>query len=62
LSKLTEQQPASMSQRNLAVVQGAASRPDSSAPSAEMMCWPVSPRFGNVRNNELSLIDRIGLQ
>jgi len=31
-------------------------------PSDEMTCWPVSARVGNVKNNEPSLIDRIGLQ
>ena len=26
-------------------------------PSDEMMCWPVSPRVGNVKNNDPSLIE-----
>ena len=26
-------------------------------PSDEMMCWPVSPRAGNVKNNDPSLIE-----
>jgi putative SOS response-associated peptidase YedK len=28
-------------------------------PAAEMTCWPVSPRVGNVRNNDPSLIERV---
>jgi len=28
-------------------------------PSAEMTCWPVSPRVGNVKNNDPSLIEPI---
>ena len=28
-------------------------------PSEEMTCWPVSPRVGNVRNNDPSLIEPI---
>jgi putative SOS response-associated peptidase YedK len=28
-------------------------------PSAEMTCWPVSSRVGNVRNNDASLIEPI---
>ena len=28
-------------------------------PSEEMTCWPVSPRVGNVRNNDASLIEPI---
>ena len=30
-------------------------------PSAEMMCWPVSPRVGNVKNNDPSLIEPIAI-
>jgi putative SOS response-associated peptidase YedK len=30
-------------------------------PSAEMTCWPVSPRVGNVKNNDASLIEPIAL-
>jgi putative SOS response-associated peptidase YedK len=30
-------------------------------PSAEMMCWPVSVRVGNVKNNDPSLIEPIVL-
>jgi putative SOS response-associated peptidase YedK len=30
-------------------------------PSEEMVRWPVSPRVGNVRNNDPSLIERIAL-
>ena len=30
-------------------------------PSAKMTCWPVSPRVGNVRNNDASLIETIVL-
>jgi putative SOS response-associated peptidase YedK len=26
-------------------------------PSDEMICWPVSPRVGNVKNNDASLIE-----
>ena len=28
-------------------------------PSDDMICWPVSPRVGNVRNNDPSLIEPI---
>jgi putative SOS response-associated peptidase YedK len=28
-------------------------------PSDEMICWPVSARVGNVKNNDQSLIERI---
>jgi putative SOS response-associated peptidase YedK len=28
-------------------------------PSEEMMCWPVSARVGNVKNNDPSLIEPI---
>ena len=28
-------------------------------PSDEMTCWPVSPRVGNVKNNDPSLIEPI---
>jgi putative SOS response-associated peptidase YedK len=28
-------------------------------PSDDMICWPVSARFGNVRNNDSSLIEPI---
>jgi putative SOS response-associated peptidase YedK len=28
-------------------------------PSDEMTCWPVSPRVGNVRNNDPSLIEPV---
>ena len=31
-------------------------------PSPEMTCWPVSPRVGNVKNNDASLIEPIALQ
>ena len=31
-------------------------------PSTEMTCWPVSPRVGNVKNNDPSLIEPIGVQ
>ena len=31
-------------------------------PSAAMTCWPVSPRVGNVKNNDASLIEPIALQ
>ncbi|MBV9376404.1 MAG: SOS response-associated peptidase family protein [Alphaproteobacteria bacterium] len=30
-------------------------------PSAEMAAWPVSPRVGNVRNNDRSLIEPIAM-
>ena len=30
-------------------------------PSDEMICWPVSTRVGNVRNNDPSLIEPINL-
>jgi len=26
-------------------------------PSEEMICWPVSPRVGSVKNNDASLIE-----
>jgi putative SOS response-associated peptidase YedK len=29
------------------------------APPEEMICWPVSPRVGNVKNNDPSLIEPI---
>jgi putative SOS response-associated peptidase YedK len=29
-------------------------------PAAEMTCWPVSPRVGNVKNNDPSLVERLG--
>jgi putative SOS response-associated peptidase YedK len=28
-------------------------------PSEEMTCWPISPRVGNVKNNDPSLIEPI---
>jgi putative SOS response-associated peptidase YedK len=28
-------------------------------PSEAMICWPVSPRVGNVRNNDSSLIEPV---
>jgi putative SOS response-associated peptidase YedK len=28
-------------------------------PSDDMICWPVSPRVGNVKNNDSSLIEPI---
>jgi putative SOS response-associated peptidase YedK len=28
-------------------------------PSEGMICWPVSPRVGNVRNNDSSLIEPV---
>jgi len=28
-------------------------------PSDEMICWPVSPRVGNVKNNDPSLVEPI---
>jgi putative SOS response-associated peptidase YedK len=31
-------------------------------PSAEMICWPVSTRVGNVKNNDPSLVEPIVLQ
>jgi putative SOS response-associated peptidase YedK len=31
-------------------------------PSGEMICWPVSARVGNVKNNDPGLIEPIGLQ
>ena len=31
-------------------------------PTEEMISWPVSPRVGNVRNNDPSLIEPITLQ
>src|ERR1700736_5587661 len=31
-------------------------------PSEELTCWPVSPRVGNVKNNDPSLIEAIGGQ
>ena len=30
-------------------------------PSVEMTCWPVSPRVGNVKNNDPSLIEPIAV-
>jgi putative SOS response-associated peptidase YedK len=31
-------------------------------PSDEMICWPVSARVGNVKNNDPTLIEPITLQ
>jgi putative SOS response-associated peptidase YedK len=31
-------------------------------PADDMICWPVSPRVGNVKNNDPSLIEPIVLQ
>jgi hypothetical protein len=31
-------------------------------PSDEMICWPVSARVGNVKNNDPGLIEPIALQ
>jgi putative SOS response-associated peptidase YedK len=31
-------------------------------PSEGMTCWPVSPRVGNVKNNDPSLIEPISAQ
>jgi putative SOS response-associated peptidase YedK len=28
-------------------------------PSDEMICWPVSPRVGNVKNNDPSLLEAV---
>jgi putative SOS response-associated peptidase YedK len=28
-------------------------------PAIEMICWPVSPRVGNVKNNDPSLIETV---
>ena len=33
-----------------------------SYPSDQMVCWPASPRVGNVKNNDPSLIEPIVLQ
>jgi putative SOS response-associated peptidase YedK len=30
-------------------------------PSDDMICWPVSPRVGNVKNNDPSLIEPVVL-
>ena len=30
-------------------------------PSDEMVCWPVSPRVGNVKNNDPGLVEPITL-
>jgi putative SOS response-associated peptidase YedK len=30
-------------------------------PSEEMMCWPVSARVGNVKNNDPSLIEPVAI-
>jgi len=30
-------------------------------PSEAMTCWPVSPRVGNVKNNDSSLIEPIAI-
>jgi putative SOS response-associated peptidase YedK len=30
-------------------------------PSDEMTCWPVSPRVGNVKNNDPSLVEPISV-
>ena len=30
-------------------------------PSAEMTCWPVSARVGNVKNNDPSLIEPVAV-
>jgi putative SOS response-associated peptidase YedK len=31
-------------------------------PSEEMTCWPVSMQVGNVKNNDPSLIEPIGVK
>jgi putative SOS response-associated peptidase YedK len=31
-------------------------------PSEGMTCWPVSPRVGNVKNNNASLVEPIGFR
>jgi len=31
-------------------------------PSEEMTCWPISMRVGNVKNNDPSLIEPIGVK
>jgi hypothetical protein len=31
-------------------------------PSEGMTCWPVSPRVGNVKNNDASLVEPIGFR
>ena len=31
-------------------------------PSDEMICWPVSPRVGNVRNNDADLIEPLAAE
>jgi putative SOS response-associated peptidase YedK len=31
-------------------------------PSEQMTCWPVSPRVGNVKNNDPSLVEPISMQ
>jgi len=31
-------------------------------PSEEMTCWPVSPRVGNVKNNDPSLIQQTAVK
>jgi len=31
-------------------------------PSEEMTCWPVSPRVGNVKNNDPGLVEPIASQ
>jgi putative SOS response-associated peptidase YedK len=28
-------------------------------PADEMICWPINPRVGNVKNNDPSLIERV---
>jgi putative SOS response-associated peptidase YedK len=30
-------------------------------PSEDMICWPISPRVGNVKNNDAGLEDPINL-
>ena len=30
-------------------------------PSDDMICWPVSPRVGNVKNNDPSLVEPVVL-
>jgi putative SOS response-associated peptidase YedK len=36
--------------------------PTATYPAEEMACWSVSARVGNVKNNDPSLIEPIGVQ
>jgi len=53
--RLGRRSPVSESRRK----RGAAEIPAAPYPSDGMICWPVSARVGNVRNNDSSLIEPV---